>query len=329
MQALIDSFELHLLAERKAPKTFRTYTEAAQRLAASLRKAGVTSWEAVTAGDAQRWIVALLAQGYSDCYANNQHRALLQFFKWHSTEDRDNPRPNPMVGLRSPKIDEKVVPVFTAAQPAALLATCKGGGFQARRDCAVLSPFRETGMRLSGLAGLEFPDVDLKRREVLVSGKGGKQRIVRFGHDTARAIDRYVRERAAHRMADSPRLWLGTPQRRPHDGQRHLPDGGAPRRAGSCGRPPAQVPASLLAYLAGQRRRRRRPDGAERLDLPADAAALWPQRRQRPRPALLRPHHGRILTAARTRLRPDGAPREPPGSAGRRFASRALPAEPR
>jgi site-specific recombinase XerD len=209
-QPLIDSFELHLLAERKSPKTVRTYTEAAQWFAAAhLRPAGLTAWDAVSAADVQRWVVALLGQGYSDCYASNQFRALQQFFKWHAREDPDHPRPDPMAGLKPPKIDDKIVPVFTAAELAVLLGTCKGGGFQARRDCAILSLFRDTGMRLSELAGLTT-ELDLKRREATVTGKGGKQRIVRFGYESARAIDRYLRERSLHRMAAAPQLWLGT-----------------------------------------------------------------------------------------------------------------------
>ena len=40
-------------------------------------------------------------------------------------------------------------------------------------------------------------------------GKGGKGRSVPFGSQTARAIDRYVRVRRAHRLAGTPALWLG------------------------------------------------------------------------------------------------------------------------
>jgi site-specific recombinase XerD len=215
LQPEIDSFELSLLAERKSPKTIRTYTEAARWFAAGqLRPAGVEGWEAVSTKDVQRWIASLASQ-YSDCYASNQFRALQQFFKWHAAEDPDRPRPNPMAGLKPPKIDEKIVPVFTDGELAALLATCKGAGFEARRDHAILSMFRETGMRLSELAGLGRQDVDLKRREALVTGKGGKQRIVRFGHDSALALDRYLRERARHRMTGRAALWLGIRNRGP------------------------------------------------------------------------------------------------------------------
>jgi site-specific recombinase XerD len=214
-QALIGSFELHLLAERKSAKTIRTYTEAAQWLAgAQLRPAGLGDWSQVTAKDVQRWTAGLCAR-YSDTYANNQFRALQQFFKWHATEDPADQRPNPMAGLRPPKVDDKVVPVFTAAELAALLATCKGGGYEARRDHAILSLFRDTGIRLAELAGLELPDVDLRTREGIVTGKGGKQRLIRFGYDTARALDRYHRERQRHKQARLPRLWLGSANRGP------------------------------------------------------------------------------------------------------------------
>jgi hypothetical protein len=76
LQDMISSFELHLLAERKSPKTIRTYTEAAQWFAAAfLLTAGVTGWAEVTARHVQLWIASLCAR-YSGTYANNQHRAL-------------------------------------------------------------------------------------------------------------------------------------------------------------------------------------------------------------------------------------------------------------
>ncbi len=214
-QPLIDSFELYLLAERKSPKTVRTSPEAAQWFAAEhLRPAGTTGWHAVRAADVQRWIVSLSAR-YSGSYASNQFRALQQFFKWHSAEDPDEPRPNPMAGLRPPKVDESIVPVFTAAELAALAATCKGGEFKARRDMAIITLFRETGIRLAEMAGLSFEDVDLKRREALVTGKGSRQRLVRFGADSALAIDRYRRLRAQHARGYLPQLWLGAGSRGP------------------------------------------------------------------------------------------------------------------
>jgi site-specific recombinase XerD len=52
-------------------------------------------------------------------------------------------------------------------------------------------------------------DVDLGAREIRVRGKGGRDRIVRIGHEAARRLDRYLRGRAGHELAYRPELWLG------------------------------------------------------------------------------------------------------------------------
>jgi site-specific recombinase XerD len=206
---MIDSWDLHLRAERKSAKTIRTYLEAAQWLAAEyLIPAGLADWDEVTARHVQEWVITLLGR-YSDCYANNQFRALQQFFKWHATEDPDEPRRNPMAGLKPPKIGDKLVPVFTDQELAALLDGCKGGGFQNRRDYAIISLFKDTGARLSELAGLTTDDIVPREREAVVTGKGDKQRTIKYTYDTARALDRYQRERAKHKMARVSALWLG------------------------------------------------------------------------------------------------------------------------
>ena len=57
-------------------------------------------------------MVRLLA-GYSAAYASNQFRGLQQFFKWLAAEDEI---PDPMRGLRPPRIPDRLVPVFTGEE---------------------------------------------------------------------------------------------------------------------------------------------------------------------------------------------------------------------
>jgi site-specific recombinase XerD len=68
-----------------------------------LLPAGITDWAEVRVRHVQEWTVALLDR-YSDSYASNQFRALQQFFKWHATEDPDEPRLNPVAGIKPPKV---------------------------------------------------------------------------------------------------------------------------------------------------------------------------------------------------------------------------------
>jgi site-specific recombinase XerD len=124
---MVNSFELHLRAERKSPKTVTIYVDAAKWFAAEyLIPAGVTDWADVRARHIQEWKVSLLAR-LSDSYANNQFRALQQFFKWFATEDPDEPRPYVMANLKPPKVGDKLVPVFTDDELAALLRAWAGG----------------------------------------------------------------------------------------------------------------------------------------------------------------------------------------------------------
>jgi integrase len=219
-QAEIGSFGLYLAAAGKSARTIRAYTEAVQWFAAVhlLGQAGRDGWEQVDGHDIQQWVAWLLDR-YSDAYASNQYRALQQFFRWLAAEEEI---PDPMAGLRPPKVTGKLVPVFTGEELARIEQACAGRAFAQRRDAAIIAVFLATGIRLSELAGIRYDphdpgrsDIDLWQREIRIRGKGGKPRIVKVTYDAARALDRYLRVRARHAQAGRPQLWLGSSNRGP------------------------------------------------------------------------------------------------------------------
>jgi site-specific recombinase XerD len=172
-------------------------------------QASRAGWEQVSGHDIRRWMAWLLDR-YSAAYASNQYRALQQFFKWLAAEDE---LPDPMAGLAPPSVPAKLVPVFTSEELARLERACAGRSFAQRRDTAIIAVLTATGIRLSELAGLRRGDVDLWQREITVRGRGGKDRIVKIGHQATRSLDRYLRARHAH--AWRPQLWLGVNNREP------------------------------------------------------------------------------------------------------------------
>jgi integrase/recombinase XerD len=174
-------------------------------------QAGWAGWDQVTSRDIQQSMAWLLGR-YSTAYASNQYRALQQFFKWLAAEDQ---LPDPMAGLQPPRVTDKLVPVFTPDELSRLERACAGRSFAQRRDTAVIAVLTATGIRLSELAGLRSGDLDLWQREITVRGKGGKDRIVRIGHQAARSLDRYLRARSRHAHARQPQLWLGVNNREP------------------------------------------------------------------------------------------------------------------
>ena len=63
-------------------------------------------------------------------------------------------------------------------------------------------------MRRDELVGLRLADVDVVGHVAVVLGKGRRERGCPFGDKTAVALDRYLRVRKTHRLADSEWLWL-------------------------------------------------------------------------------------------------------------------------
>lgn len=77
-------------------------------------------------------------------------------------------------------------------------------------------------MRVSELCGLTLNDVDVDQETALVTGKGSKRRAVYLGARTARALDRYLRERRRHRWAHLESLFLTQRGALSPDGTRQL-----------------------------------------------------------------------------------------------------------
>ena len=105
--------------------------------------------------------------------------------------------------------------MFTPGKLTRLEQACAGRSFAQRRDTAIIAVFTATGIRLSELAGLRCSDVDLWQPEITIGGKGGKDRIVKIGHQAARSLDRYLRARSRHPQTWRPQLWLGVNNREP------------------------------------------------------------------------------------------------------------------
>ena len=219
-QAEIGPFRLYLAAGRESARTIRAYSDAVRWFAAAhlLGQTSRDGWEQVDGQDIRQWVTWRLDH-YSEAYASNQYRALQQFFGWLAAEEEI---PDPMAGLRPPKVAAKLVLVFTGEELARIGQVCAGRSFAQRRPAAVIAVFLATGIRLAELAGIRYDphdpgrsDVDLWQREITVRGKGGKPRIVKITHNPARAADRYLRVRARHIQADRSQLWLGASNREP------------------------------------------------------------------------------------------------------------------
>jgi len=198
----IRDFALALAAEGKKPKTVKIYTDAASWLQ---RSQDITDWSTVTRSHVRRHIASIL-ENRTHSYANNQYRALQQFFKFLEAEENIA---NPMNGMKPPTVPAKLVPVIPSDEWSKLIAACSGKRFTDVRDKAIFQFFRSTGARRAEIASLRITDIDLDQLAAIVTGKASKMRIVRFDAATGLAISRYLRARKTQKHASSEMLWIG------------------------------------------------------------------------------------------------------------------------
>ncbi|GLI02986.1 tyrosine-type recombinase/integrase [Phytohabitans aurantiacus] len=211
---LIRDWDRTLRAGNYSPATRYNYLLAVAQLArylntgddvpeaAAVRRAQVESFQA--------WMI----ETRSAATALNKHKALQQFFRWLA-EDGEIER-SPMEHVRQPKTPQPMIPIIHSDDTRRLLDVCRDRDFTSLRDKAIMRLLANTGARLSEVALLHIDDLDMDRDIVRYHGKGAKDRQVRFGPTTGRALSKYLRIRDRHRHAGSTRrLWLAVRGDRP------------------------------------------------------------------------------------------------------------------
>lgn len=83
-----------------------------------------------------------------------------------------------------------------------------GTTYKGTRTRTILLMLYETGMRVSELTSLDDTSVDFGNREIRVTGKGNKQRIIPFGDELAEQMQRYVRMRDQRPSRDGAPAFL-------------------------------------------------------------------------------------------------------------------------
>ena len=203
---LLPSWELALRSERKSAATVKVYGDGVR---AFLRWCDDNGHSPALDRDLMKSFVAdLLDAGAEAATARSRQLAMRRFSAW--LEEEGEIDTDPLLGLKAPKLDAKVTDSLTEDELRRLIKACSGKDFRDRRDEAIVRLMAETAMRAGEVCGMTVPDVDLARGLATVRrGKGGRGRVSPFGAQTGVAIDRYLRMRRSHLLADTPALWLG------------------------------------------------------------------------------------------------------------------------
>lgn len=207
---LIDSFLEYLKSERNYSVAtvenyaidlvqFETFFE-------SLNE-GIT-WEKVDASVVREWEVQLLDdKKMSAASVNRKLSALRSFYRYLLMVGKVEA--NPMLKIAGPKNKSKL-PVFVREKEMESLFEIMNSdkSFKGLRDRLVILMFYLTGMRRAELLSLKDADVDFSLKQIKVTGKRNKQRIIPMGTELMDAVREYVSERRASFAVCSESLFV-------------------------------------------------------------------------------------------------------------------------
>lgn len=134
-----------------------------------------------------------------------------RFFNWLIGEGIL--KESPMSRMHPPKVPKELIKPFTVQNIEDMLTLCDSS-FLGFRNRAIILCFLDTGLRLSELANIQLTDIDFNRETIKVMGKGAKERVVRVGKETQKAILKYLLQRKDGLAC----LWV-TEERRPMKAQ--------------------------------------------------------------------------------------------------------------
>ncbi len=143
------------------------------------------------------WL-ATSAKGGRDGYARvsitRKLTALRTFYRFLVQEGWFQSSPVPTGRSYQVKV-EKTLPIFLGQNEVTrLLETPDDGDLYGIRDKAILEVLYSCGVRLAEIQGIDLQDIDFDGRQILVRGKGSKERWALFGKPTEEALQRYLKE---------------------------------------------------------------------------------------------------------------------------------------
>jgi site-specific recombinase XerD len=213
LHRLIEGFLLSCKVENKSPATISFYKNILDKFQWYLHKYGIDVIDATTI----RRFLGYLKDSPSRWDSNNTranrpvcpytidryYTGLSALFRWAVSEGMIDT--NPMATIKKPRFQRKIIKGLETEICHKLLGLFNGKSLEDYRNKAIIYMFLDTGLRLSELANLQMTDINMEQGIIKVTGKGDKERLVRIGIKTQKALWNYI----AHRPVDVDYVWLG------------------------------------------------------------------------------------------------------------------------
>ncbi|MDA1347513.1 MAG: tyrosine recombinase XerC, partial [Chloroflexi bacterium] len=190
---LMGRFEEHLTAEKSlAPLTVRNYRTDIQPLYDHMVLSGIAGPDHLDRAALRSYLSWLIDLGYVRTSVARKLSTLRTFLAWLVRQGVLEADPLPKRGVM--KLDKRLPRFLSQDEAERLVQAPETSEPLGPRDRALLELIYAGGLRVSEARGLNVSEVNLQTREVRVTGKGSKQRIVLMGNSARDALMLYLQE---------------------------------------------------------------------------------------------------------------------------------------
>src|SRR5574344_1200447 len=153
--------------EGRSNTTLYNYAKESSKMFLTINKA----YDKITTQDLRDYIsYRKRMSGLMNSSVANMRQYLMSFFKWLYNEELI--QKNPMARIGVIKTEQHVVQVLSDEEQEVIRCACKD-----ERSRALVDLLSGSGMRISELCALNRQDIDWDNEEVVVMGKGSKERV--------------------------------------------------------------------------------------------------------------------------------------------------------
>ena len=200
MENYIKEFTDYLVAEKNAsPHTIESYLNDISQFKEFLKKSGHAGEfsdfkiDSIDRLAIRSFLAFLYDKKFSASTMRRKLSTLSSFFRFLCREG--HLKTNVVKTVLAPKTENKLPSFLSIDEMFRLIDLPKGDSFLALRDRAMLELFYSTGVRVSELVSIKTEDLSRATQIVKVLGKGGKERLLPFGHKCSEALAKYIKAR--------------------------------------------------------------------------------------------------------------------------------------
>jgi len=215
LDAAMENFCIHLIAEKKSEGTISAYRRDLQLMARSARLLEENlNCDDISPGLLDRVFsspeVLNTKSGLRSAASLHRMKAAVRsFFAW--TAESDITPDNPARSVRMHRLQQKPPEFLTLSEKKMLLKEIRSrSGFSGLRDRVMIEILLGTGIRIGELETLDTDDINLDAKHIRVKAKGGVTQVKFLKTDLRILLKRYLKERSRQSSSSLDALFLSS-----------------------------------------------------------------------------------------------------------------------